>query len=187
MDDNLIIQVTSMFNYNETSENVFQAGEPVHPHEWDTILSISEDRGRPFAVFDLRDERRATNTIRCPKDSMNIWVPIPDSRFPNQSDTFKAIGSLAAVLHEQGYIIWFHCSAGISRSTAANIAFRMISRKEPRDVAFQAILRARPYCGPNESFWSALLDLEAELFDEVRSGNTPAYKFKDRMKSNLEQ
>lgn len=159
-----------MFNIHETSEDVFQSGEPFHQHEWNKIIEVGKDRGKPVAVIDLRDERNLEKyRIPCPEGWANIWLPIPDwafSIYPDylMVDFFRKAGNICKTLHEQGFIVWIHCAAGISRSTAVNMAYRMIAKGETVDVALEAIRRVRSFAGPNQHFRSALLDLEEELF-----------------------
>ncbi len=155
-------------DYQETSYNVYQSEGLRGIEDWEEVFKLGRRLKKPVAVLDFRNGRYADDFRAFPVGWANVWMPIPDQTFDVMDefkalDFFRAAGRAARSFHESGYILWILCAAGISRSTAANIAFRMMAYQEDRDTAFMAIRNKRSCVGPNVFFWSILLKLEQEV------------------------
>jgi protein-tyrosine phosphatase len=156
-------------NWNEISPGVYQSGQITDKSDWEIIKVESERIGKPIAIIDMQLEREDV-PHSWETGYLMFWFPIPDNTFAirNMSDNpmktlFKCIGQVAANLYAAGYMLWFHCSLGISRSTTANAVFRMLQFNETMDKALEFIKNARPIVNPNPYFMDILLQIQNEV------------------------
>jgi len=161
-------------NWSEICERVYQSGAIQDESDWQIIREQASKLGRPVAILDMQAEREDT-PANWPVGWMVLWMNIPDSDFEvpglvTNTTTLKAFfrtaGEIAAHLYNAGYIVWFHCAAGVSRATTANSVFRMIQFKETRDQALEVIRKARPIINPNPFFMNVLGEIDGDLRNE---------------------
>jgi atypical dual specificity phosphatase len=62
-----------------------------------------------------------------------------------------------------------HCVAGVSRSASVVVAYLVVKHGLPLAEAVARAKAARPVVHPNEGFWRALVDIEAEARGGVNS------------------
>ncbi len=160
--------------YQETSKHVFQSEGLNGIDDWEEVFKVGRSLGKPMAVLDVRSAKYPNANRFFPSGWASIWMPIPEQSFRvteefEALDFFRAAGRITKAYHDSGYALWILCAAGVSRSTAVNIAFRMMTYKENRDTAFKAIQKVNPYVGPNIFFWSVLLRLEDEIHGKITS------------------
>lgn len=143
--------------YTETEPNVFHSGALDQEH-WDRIREVAKERNKPVVIFnmDRKQDQQGYWLMGCPI----MWFNVPDEFDKTYSvacsEFYKAVGKTAVAFYDAGYIIWFHCLAGVNRSTTANAAFRMLKHGETREQAYAAIKAVRPYVDILPENWKAL-------------------------------
>lgn len=133
--------------YTETSPNVFHSGD-IADTEWAIVKDICRQRDMPVAVFNMQCEYQDRPPAGFPYGCTVLWMNVPDFIDNMYSvaavDFYTAVGETAVAFHKAGYILWFHCLAGVNRSTTANVAFRILQYGETSEGALAAVRAVRP-------------------------------------------
>ncbi|TPX67802.1 hypothetical protein CcCBS67573_g07388 [Chytriomyces confervae] len=129
------------------------------------------------------DGERMRHPNRFPADFTYHNIVIADemdTRIIEQFD--EALEFISSALQQGGRVL-VHCEAGISRSSTIVIAFLMRSKSMTVRDALTLVQSRKNNIGPNKSFYSQLLQYEANLFHN----SVPSLSVRDYLVEQMSQ
>ncbi len=148
--------MTSSFPWKamyQLDENLYQGGKP---YDWDWF---AEDKSRKWAIISLIPDTDYTMTI-------NFKFPIDDGFFPGLK-WLETVISHMRKLEQDGYSLYVHCHAGVSRSVMVCAAYLMTLNLLTLDQAMEQIAKENRGADPNPYFMKGLKDYEKYLKGEL--------------------